>query len=217
MDTLFMNSENSKTSDPHRLLINRTDKIDLKRSYRYVALSNLSMYNMKKFYKNNKFKISVPKWNGEFDIPDVSNSVSDVQDYFEYILKKHETVTDNPSMMIYVNKVEYRITFKIKAESYLKLSTPGTMKLLGSTKSKISKDENGEIMSHLEITEVILVHFNIVNNDYQQDSRVLYTFAPYKAFGQLLDISTKHFIFLKTFNSEFSYIEYGLLIKILNL
>ena len=81
------------------------------------------------------------------------------------------------------------------------------MKLLGSTKSKINKDKNSENIPHLEITEVILVHCNIVNNDYQQDSRVLYTFVPNKSFGQLLDISSKKFIFLKSFNLEFSYIE----------
>ena len=81
------------------------------------------------------------------------------------------------------------------------------MKLLGSTKSKITKDENGDNVPHLEITEVVLIHCNIVNNDYQQDSRVLYTFVPNKSFGQLLDISPKNFIFLKTFDSEFSYIE----------
>ena len=80
---------------------------------------------------------------------------------------------------------------------------PVTMKLLGSTKSKITKDESGENVPHLEITEVILVHCNIVNINYQQDSRVLYTFILNKSFGQLLDISSKNFIFLKTFNSEF--------------
>ena len=81
------------------------------------------------------------------------------------------------------------------------------MRVLGSTKSKITKDENGENVPCLEITEVALIHFNVVNNDYQQDSRVLYTFVPNKSFGQLLDISPKHFILLKTFNSGFSYIE----------
>ena len=83
------------------------------------------------------------------------------------------------------------------------------MKLLGSTKSKISKDENGQNVPCVEITEVVLIHCNIVNNDYQQDSRVLYTSVPNKSFGQLLDISPKDFIFifLKTFNPEFSYIE----------
>ena len=76
------------------------------------------------------------------------------------------------------------------------------MKLLGSTKSKISKDKNGENVPHLEITEVILVHFNMINNDYQQDSRVLYTFVPNKPFGSLLDISLTNHIFSKTFNSK---------------
>ena len=118
MDTIFMNSENRKISDPHRLLLNLTDKINLKRSDKYVVLSNLSIYytwkNIKKSYKNNKFKISAPTWNEEFELPDGSYSVSDIQDYFEYIIKKHETVTDNPSIKIYLNKIENRITFKIK-------------------------------------------------------------------------------------------------------
>ena len=77
------------------------------------------------------------------------------------------------------------------------------MKLLGSTENKITKDKNGENMPHLEITEVVLVHRNIVNNDYQQDSRVLYTFVSNKHFGSLLEISPANHIFLKTFNSEY--------------
>ena len=80
------------------------------------------------------------------------------------------------------------------------------MKLLGSSKSKITEDENGENVPYLEISEVVLIHCNVVNNTYQQNS-VLYTFAPNKSFGQLLDISSKNFIFLKTFDSEFSHIE----------
>ena len=110
MSTIFMDPENSKTSDPHRLLLNFTDKINLKRSDKYVALSSLSIYytwkNIKKSYKNNKFKISAPTWNEKFKLPDGSYSVSDIQDYFEYIIKKHETVTNNPSIMIYVNRIE---------------------------------------------------------------------------------------------------------------
>ena len=77
------------------------------------------------------------------------------------------------------------------------------MKLLGSTKSKVTKDENGKCVPHLEITEEVLVHRNIVNNDYQHNLRVLYTFIPNKPFGQLLDIFPEKFIFLETFNSEF--------------
>ena len=91
MNTIFMNSENSKTSDPHRLLLNLTDKIDLRRKDKYIALSNLSIYytwkNIKKSYKNNKFKISAPTWNEEFELPDGSYSMSDIQDCIEYVLK----------------------------------------------------------------------------------------------------------------------------------
>ena len=85
-------------------------------------------------------------------------------------------------------KIENRITFNIKTEYYLELLTPETMKLLASTKSKITKDKNREVVPHLEITEVVLIQCNIVNNNYQHDSRVLYTFVPNKSFGQLLDI-----------------------------
>ena len=92
-------------------------------------------------YKNNKIRISAPTWNEEFELPDVSYSVSDIQDYFKYILKKHEAVTDNPLIMIYVNKIENRITFKIKTGYYLELLMPKTKNLLGSTKSKINKDK----------------------------------------------------------------------------
>ena len=112
--------------------------------------------------------------NDKFELPDGSYSVSDIQDYFEYILKKHGEDIDKPSIQIYVNKIENRVTFKIKNGYSLELLTPETMKLLGSTKNKITKDKNGENVPHLEITEVVLVHCDIVNNDYQQDSRILF-------------------------------------------
>ena len=159
-----MNSKNSKTSDPHRLLLNLTDKIDLRRKDKYIALSNLSIYytrkNIKKSYKNTKFKISAPTWNEEFELPDGSYSISDIQDYFEHILKRHREKTVNPSIRIYINKIEIRITFKIKTGYYLELLTPETMKLIGSTKSKITKDKSGINVPYLEITEVVLIHCN---------------------------------------------------------
>ena len=142
-----------------------------------------------------------------FNLPDGSYSVSDVQDYFEYILKKHSESVDNPSIRIYVNKVENRITFKIKNGYYLELLTPETMKLLGSAENKISKDKNGENVPHVEIVEAVLVHCNLVNNDYQQNSRILYTFVPNKTFGSLVEISPPNHFFLKTFNSEFQEIK----------
>ena len=93
-------------------------------------------------------------------------SVSNIQDYFEYILKKHGENTDKPSGQIYVNKIENTVTFKIKNGYSLELSTLETMKLLGSSENKTTKDKDGENVPHLEITGVILVHCNIVNNDY---------------------------------------------------
>ena len=156
---------------------------------------------------NSKFKISALTWNEEFELLDGSYYVSDILDYFEYVIKKHNAVTDNPSIKIYVNKIKNRITFKTKTGYYLERFMPKTMKILGSTKGKITKVTNGEHVPHLDITEVVSIHCSIANNDYQQDSRVLYTFVPNKLFGQLLDVSPKNVIFLKTFDSEFSYIE----------
>ena len=208
MDTIFMNSDNSKTSKPYILKLKLTSKLNLRLGEKVIALSNLSIYytwkNIKNSYNNNKLKISAPTWNEEFTLPNGSYSVSDIQDYFEYILKKHEENTDERSIQIYVNKIENRIAFKIKDGYSLELLRKETMKLLGRTENKITKDKNGENVPHLEITEVVLVHCNMVNNDYQHDSRVLYTFVPNKSFGSLLDISPSNHIFLKTFNSEYN-------------
>ena len=205
MNTIFMNSENSKTSKLHVLILKLTNKLDLRIGEKTIVLSNLSIYytwkNIKSSYNNNKFKISAPTWNDKFELPDGSYSVSDIQDYFEYILEKHGEDIDKPSVQTYVNKIENRVTFKIKNGYSLELLAPETMKLLGSTENKITKDKNGENVPHLEIL-VVLVHCNIVNNDYQQDSRVLYTFVANKPIGSLLEISPTNHTFLKTFNSE---------------
>ena len=133
--------------------------------------------------------------------------LSDIQDYFEYILKKHGEDIDKPSVQIYVNKIENRVTFQIKNGYSLEILTAETMKLLGSTENKIIKDKNAENVPHLGITEVILVHCDIVNNDYQQDLRVLRTFVPNKPFGSLLEFFPTNRIFLKTFNSEYEKIK----------
>ena len=100
--------------------------------------------NIKSSYNNNKFKISSPTWNEEFTLPDGSYALSDIQDYFQYILKRHRENIDKPSIQIYVNKIKNRITFKIKDGYSLELLTKETMKLLGSTKNKITKDKNGK-------------------------------------------------------------------------
>ena len=114
---------------------------------------------------------------------------------FLIYLKKYETVADNPSIIIYLNKIENRITIKIKTGYYPEILTPEAMKLIGNIKNNINRDENDENVPYFEVTEVVLVHWNIVNNDYQQDSRVLYTVLSKKSFGQLVDISPKNFIF----------------------
>ena len=104
MDTIFMNLENSKTSKPHVLTLKLTNKLDLRLDNKVIAISNLSIYytwkNIKDTYNNNKFKISAPTWNEEFELPDGPYSVSDIQDYFEYILKKHGEDSDKPSVQI---------------------------------------------------------------------------------------------------------------------
>ena len=152
MDTIFMNSENSRASEYHVLVLKLADKLDLRRGQKSVALSSLSIYytwkNVKSSYNNNKFKISAPTWSDEFELPDGSYSILDIQDYFEYILKKHSESVDNPSIKIYVNKIENRVTFKIKNGYFLELLTPETMKLLESTEIKITKDKNGENIPH---------------------------------------------------------------------
>ena len=125
-----MNSENSKTSKPHVLILKLTNKLDLRIGEKTIALSNLSIYytwrNIKNVYNNNKFKISAPTWNDKFELPGDSYSVSGIQDYFEYILEKHGEDIDEPSVQIYVNKTENRITFKIKNGYSLELLTPET-------------------------------------------------------------------------------------------
>ena len=137
MNTIFMNSENSKSSKSHILILNLTNKLDLRIGEKVIALSNLSIYytwrNIKNSYNNNKFKISAPTWDNKFELTDNLYSVSGIQDYFEYTLKKHGEDIDEQSVQIYVNKTENRVTFKIKKIYSLELLTSETMKLLGST------------------------------------------------------------------------------------
>ena len=113
-----MNSENRENSESYVLILKLTNKLDLRIGGKVIGLSNLSIYytwkNIKNLYNNNKFKVSAQTWNDEFELPDGSYSVSDIQDYFEYILKKHAEDIDKPSIQIYVNKIENRVTFKIK-------------------------------------------------------------------------------------------------------
>ena len=162
METIFMNTENSKTSEPHTFKLDLTDKLDLKNPNKNMALADLSIYytwrNIKSEYNNNKFKISAPTWNDTFDLPNGSYSIADIQYYFEFIIKKHKTQTENQLVQNYPNKIKNRIVFKIKTGYKLELLTPETMKLLGSTKKDVDKDKNSENVPKLESAEVVLVH-----------------------------------------------------------
>ena len=136
-------------------------------------------------------------------MPDGSYSIEDIQGYFEFIIKKHEILTENPPVQIYPNKIKSRIVFKIKTGYKLELLSSETMKLLGSTKKDVDQDKDGEDVPKLESVEVVLVHCNLVNNNYQQAS---ITFVPNK-FGQLTNISPHSLTMLGTTNAEFSFIE----------
>ena len=163
-----MNTENSKTNEPHRFRLSLADKLNLKNPNKNIALGNLSICytwkNIKSTYNNNKFKISAPTWNDTFDLPDGSYSIADIQDYFQYIIKKQETLTENPPAQIYPNKIKNKIVFKIKTRYKLELLTPESMKLLGSTKKDVDQDKDGDVPK-LESVEVVLVHCNLVNNN----------------------------------------------------
>ena len=176
-----------------------------------MALANLSIYyiwkNIKSEYKNNKFKISAPTWDDTFNLSDRSYSIADIQDYFEFIIKKHEALTENSSVQIYPNKIKNRLVFRIKTGYKLELLTPETMKFLGSTKKVVDKDKNGENVPKLESVEVVLIYCNLVRNDYEHTPKVLFTSVPNKKFGQLINISPHAFTMMNTVNTEFSYAE----------
>ena len=150
-----MNSENRKTSKPHVWILKLTSKLDLEISEKIIALSILSFYhtwkNIKSSYNNNKLKKSTPTWSDKFELPDGSYSVSSIQDYFEYISKKHGENIDKPSVQIYVNKIENRVTLKIKNGYSLELFTSELVKLLGSIENKITIDKNSETVPHLKL------------------------------------------------------------------
>ena len=178
-----MNTENSKTNKPNRFRLDLTDKRNLKKPNKNMALVNLSIYytweNITPEYNNNKFII---------------------------IIKKHETLTENPPIQIYPNKIKNRIVFKIKTGYKLEI-TPETMKLSGSAKKDVGKDMDCKNVPKLESVELVLVHCNLLKNDYQHTSKVLFTFVPNKQFGQLIIVSLHSLIMINTVNTEFSFLE----------
>ena len=198
-----MNIKNSKTNEPYRFKYDLIDKLDLKNPKKNMALGNLSIYytwkNVKSTYNNNKLKISAPSWNEIFDLLDGSYNIPEIQDYIEYIIKKHETIAETAPILIYPNNINNRIVFKIKSGYKLELLSKETVKLLGSTKDIIDVDKNSENVPRLENVEVV----NLVNNSYQQQWTVLFTFVPNKQYGQLISLSPHTLIFLKTMNTVY--------------
>ena len=190
MEIFFMNTKNSKTNEPYRFKYDLIDKLDLRNPNRNMALANLSIYytwkNVKSIYKNNNFKISAPTLNETFDLPDGSYNISEIQDHFEYIIKKHETIGENAPMLINTNTISNRIVFKIKTGYKLELLSEETMKVLGSKSSIIDADKNSENVPTLENVEV-----------------VLFTFVPNKQYGQLISISPYSLVFKK--NHEYGF------------
>ena len=211
MEKIFMNTENSKTSESNKFVYHFTDKLNLKNPNKNIALANLSMYytwkNVKSSYNNNKFKISAPTWNDTFDVPDGSYSIAARQNYFEYIINKHETVTGTYPVLIYVNETNNRTVFKIKSGYKLELLSKETVKLLETSKSVIDSDKNSELVPKLESVDLVLMHCNLVNNDYQKASRVLFTFVPNRSYGQLMTTVPHPLILLTAVNTEFSFVE----------
>ena len=156
METIFTNTENSKINEPHKFILNLLQRLDLKSANKHVAPQNLSINytwkSIRKQYKNNKLKIIAPTWNNEFD---GSYSVSDIQDYIEYIIKKHEKLTTIAPIHSYVNRINNRLVFQIKDGYKLELQTPETIKLFGTTKKLLNKTKTGENKSSLEVVELV--------------------------------------------------------------
>ena len=193
-----MNNENSKSYESHRFRFSLADKLIFKNPNKNIALCNLSIYytykNIKSACSNNKLKFSAPTWNDTFDLLDGSYSIADIQDYFEFIIKKHETYSENPPVQIHPNKIkENRIQIRI--------SISGNDEIIREHKKDV------EDVSKLESVEVVLVHCNLVNNNYLKTSKVLFTFVPNKQFEQLINIAPHSLTMLGTTNTEFSFTE----------
>ena len=208
METIFMNTENSTTNEPYRFKLNLTHNLNLKNPNKDMALANLSIYYNWKNTKSEYITINL-KFQHQFGMIVLVGffSISDIQDYFEFIIKKHETLTENPPFKMYPKKTKNRIVIKIKTRYKLELLTPETMKLLGRTKKDVDSDKNSENIPKLESVEIALVHYNLVKNDYQYTSKFLFSFVPNKQFGQLINISPNTLIMMNTVNTEFSFVE----------
>ena len=184
MEIIFMNSKNSKTSEKNLLRLLLTDKLNLKNYNKNIALVNLSIFytfkNIKNSYDNNKFKIYAPTWDQTFNLPDGSYSIEDIQDYFEFIIKKHESLPDNLPIKISPNRLINRIVFKIKSGYKLEALSENNKKLLGLASNIVDTDKNSESACNLQTVQTVSVHCNLVENQYQLSSKVLLVLVPDK-------------------------------------
>ena len=204
MENIFMNTKNIKANDLQKFVLNSSQELDIKSSSYHVALQNLSIYytwnNVRQQHKNNKLKINksnmewwvwITRW---FLFSGRYSRQSGIY------CKKHETLTDNPPIHAYVNRINNRLVFKIKYGFKVELQRPETMKLLASTTKLIDKTKNGENVPSLE---VVFVQFNLVDNRYQRKSEVLNTFTSNKSYAYLLTVEANNLVSLKTYNTEF--------------
>ena len=181
METIFINTENSKTDEPHKFRLTLADRLNLKEPSKNIALANVSIYytqkNIKFAYNNNKFKISAPTWNDKFDLPNGSYSISDIQDYFEFIIKKHETLTENFPLQIYTNKIKNRIVFKTKTGYKLELLSTETMNQQGVQKKtliKIKLEKMCQNQNLLKLFQCIVIQSITMINKHQKYYLLLY-------------------------------------------
>ena len=157
----YENTENSKTNEAHKFVLNLSQRLDLRSSNKNVAL--IYLLHVEK-YKNNKLKIIPPTSNDECELPSGSYSVSNIQDYIEFIIKKHKILTTIPPIHVYINRTNNRLVFEIKDGYKLESQSPETVKLFGSTKKIIDETQNRENVPTLEVVEVVLVQCNLVDS-----------------------------------------------------
>ena len=190
---LFLTCPNDQTKE---VMINMINMINVFKTYIFIIRGKIKAKNC----KSNKLKIIAPLWNDEFELPDGSYYVSDIQDYINYIFKNHGTLTAIPPIDVSIKRINDRLVFKIKNRYKLELKTPETMKLFGSLKKLIDKIKNEENVpsqtyQRIEVVEVVLVQCSFVDNEYQQASEVLYTFTPNKSYAYLLNVEPSNLVF----------------------
>ena len=204
MEKIFMNTKNIKANDPQKFVLNSSQWLDIKSSSYRVALQNLSIYctwnNVGQQHKNNKLRNIRSKM--EWSVWITRWFLFSGRCSRQYLIyhKKHETLTNNPPIHAYINRINNRLVFKIKYGFKVELRRPETMKLLAITTKLIDKTKNGENVPSLE---VVFVQFNLVHNRYQRKSEVLNTFTSNKSYAYLLTVEANNLVSLKAYNTEF--------------